>query len=655
MRTLLIANRGEIAVRVIRTARTMGLRTIAVYSDADADAPHVAMADSAVRLGPPPAAESYLRSDLILAAARATGSDAIHPGYGFLSENADFAEACAAAGIIFVGPPPAAIRAMGLKDAAKRLMREAGVPVTPGYMGEDQSLMRLESAARAIGYPLLIKAVAGGGGKGMRRVDSAPEFAEALVAAQREASRAFGDDRVLIEKFIARARHVEVQVFADAHGNAVHLFERDCSAQRRHQKVIEEAPAPGLSPRLRAAFGEAAVAAARAVGYVNAGTIEFIMDAADTDEHGDPKFYFMEMNTRLQVEHPVTEMVTRLDLVAWQLRIARGEALPLTQDQITLDGHAVEARLYAEDADNGFLPQTGTLSALDFPALPGVRIDSGVRAGQAITPFYDPMIAKVIAHGPDRPAALQRLADALDGTLVRGVTTNRAFLARLTSHPAFAAGDISTAFIAERATELAPDVDPPPLAVAAAAFAIAGAAPQAGPFARFGDFRLNLPVERRIDLWDGPRHHALALKGGALHGLTPEPLSLTARRHGRHIELMGAPGEPPYAAWADVDADHVTVSAGGQSFRFARHAPRAGAGGDLSFDGRVKAPMPGRVLSVHVRPGQRVEPGDRLLVLEAMKMEHRLSAPAAGSVTRVGVAAGDQVSEGAPLIEIAAD
>jgi len=447
MHKLLIANRGEIARRIIRTARAMGIATVAVYSDADAHAPHVREADEAVPIGPSPAAQSYLDPAKIIAAARRTHADAVHPGYGFLSENAAFAAAVADAGLIWVGPPAAAIDAMGLKDAAKRVMKAAGVPVTPGYQGEDQSLARLEHAARGIGYPLLIKATAGGGGKGMRRVDSAAEFPEALVAAQREAERAFGHAQVLIEKYVMRARHVEVQVFADTHGNAIHLFERDCSLQRRHQKVIEEAPAPGLSERLRETLGIAAVTAAMAIGYANAGTVEFIVDLDAQDEHGDPRFYFMEMNTRLQVEHPVTEAITGLDLVEWQIRVARGELLPLSQDQVRIHGHAIEARLYAEDPESGFLPSTGTLTRLHFPQGLGVRIDSGVEQGGAVTPFYDPMIAKLIAHAPTREAAAAKLVAALDATRVEGPKTNRAFLARLAAHPAFVAGEVWTGFI----------------------------------------------------------------------------------------------------------------------------------------------------------------------------------------------------------------
>jgi 3-methylcrotonyl-CoA carboxylase alpha subunit len=623
---LLIANRGEIARRIIRTARRMGIETVAVFSDADARAAHVREADRAVRLGPAPAAESYLRGDLVIAAAHAAGADAIHPGYGFLSENAGFARAVLEAGLTWVGPPPAAIEAMGRKDAAKRIMKEAGVPVTPGYQGEDQGFARLEHAARAIGFPLLIKAVAGGGGKGMRRVDAPAELAEALVAAQREAERAFGDGRVLLEKYIARARHVEVQLFADSHGHAIHLFERDCSLQRRHQKVIEEAPAPGLSDGLRERLGAAAVTAALAIGYQGAGTVEFILDLDAADEAGDPRFYFMEMNTRLQVEHPVTELVTGQDLVEWQIRVARGEPLPLAQAAVGLTGHAVEARLYAEDAEGGFLPSTGRLDRLAFPEAPGIRVDAGVEEGEEVTPHYDPMIAKIIAHGPNRAAAIARLVAALDATVAEGPRTNRAFLARLAAHPAFGAGEVHTGFIAEHAASLVPPAGAaPPWALAAAARALAAASPPAGPFARFGPFRLNLPATQPVELFEGEVVYRL--------------------------DACALPADAPPGAVALVLGDRVEVRHAGQTHAFARKAERSGAvaaGGD----GRLTAPMPGRVLQLLAREGQRVAAGERLLVLEAMKMEHRIAAPVDGVIARVAVREGDQVQEGAPLIEL---
>ena len=453
--TLLIANRGEIACRIIRTARKMGVATVAVYSDADANSAHVAMADKAVRIGAAPARESYLRSDVILAAAKETGADAIHPGYGFLSENAEFADACKKAGVIFVGPPADAIRAMGLKDRAKALMAKAGVAVVPGYLGDDQAPEHLAAEAGKIGYPVLIKAVAGGGGKGMRKVEASGEFSTALESAKREAKSSFGDDRVLVEKYVTRPRHIEMQIFADMHGNCVHLFERDCSLQRRHQKVIEEAPAPGMSAEMRAKMGEAAVKAAKAVGYVGAGTVEFIADASQGLK--SDRFWFMEMNTRLQVEHPVTEAITGLDLVEWQLRVASGEKLPKTQKELRIDGHAMEVRLYSEDPDNGFLPSIGTLERLRLPQ--NVRVDSGVREGDSVTPFYDPMIAKVIAHDATRAGAAAKLADALSHAEIAGVRTNNAFLIRALRNKAFVSGDVDTGFIERHLSELVPHAE----------------------------------------------------------------------------------------------------------------------------------------------------------------------------------------------------
>ncbi|WP_164157377.1 acetyl-CoA carboxylase biotin carboxylase subunit, partial [Sandarakinorhabdus rubra] len=498
MKKILIANRGEIARRVIRTAHRMGIATVAVHSEADADAPFVREAGQAVPLsGPRP----YLDMEAIIAAARRTGADAIHPGYGFLSENADFARALKKAGLTFIGPPEGAMRVMALKDSAKAAMKKAGVPITPGYQGSDQSLVRLQSAAKQLGFPLLIKAVAGGGGKGMRAVHDAGAFKDALMAAQREGESAFGNAGVMLEKLIQRPRHVEVQLFADSHGNAVHLFERDCSLQRRHQKVIEEAPAPGLSERLRHTLGVAAVTAAHAIGYQGAGTVEFILDLDTVDAEGDPAFYFMEMNTRLQVEHPVTEAITGEDLVEWQIRVARGEPLPRTQDELAVHGHAIEARLYAEDPETGFLPATGTLRQLLFASGQGVRIDTGVETGSRIGLDYDPMIAKIIAHADTREAAIDRLVGALDATVVDGLKCNRAFLARLADHPAFRAGEIDTGFIPRHMDALGPGQTPPPPVVLAAALGIGLPAQTggAGPFAL--PFRLNLPYERQVHLW----------------------------------------------------------------------------------------------------------------------------------------------------------
>ncbi len=659
MHKILIANRGEIARRVIRTAHRMGLETVAVYSEADAESPHVREAGQAVLIGPAPAAESYLRVDAILDACRRTGADAVHPGYGFLSENAAFAEACEASDIVFIGPPASAIRAMGLKDAAKTLMKVAGVPVVPGYQGDDQSLPRLERSAKAVGYPLLIKAVAGGGGKGMRRVDAPEEFADALMAAQREAARAFGNDGVLIEKYLTKPRHIEVQVFADSHGNAVHLFERDCSLQRRHQKVIEEAPAPGMPPEFRKSMGDAAVKAAKAIQYRGAGTVEFIVDASVP--LGEAPFYFMEMNTRLQVEHPVTEAITGLDLVEWQIRVANGEPLPLTQDQLKITGHAVEARLYAEDPDNGFLPSIGTLTALSLPAnLTGVRIDAGVEQGGAVTVHYDPMIAKVIAHGADRHVAIDRLVAALDASVVEGVRTNRAFLARLVDHEAFRAGDVDTAFIERHAETLKPSTDIPDRVMAIAALAAAqpyDAAPPATLFEKLGPWRMNLPPRRQIEFHpDGaPARHLILARsddGTAIAGLET-PLAARARwRAPTTIEVDFA-GDLVRATVIAHDGA-IEVRAGGRTFRLPTR-PAAAASAAAGGDGKVTAPMPGRVLALFVKLGQTVAAGERLAVLEAMKMEHRLNAPSAGTVKSLGVTEGDQVSEGALIVEIEAD
>ena len=657
MRKLLIANRGEIARRIIRTAHRMGIETVAVYSEADADAPHVHEAGQAVLIGPAPASESYLLVDRILDAAARTNADAVHPGYGFLSENAKFALAVRDAGLTFVGPPVKAIDAMGLKDTAKKLMKTAGVPVTPGYQGDDQSLARLEAASKAVGYPLLIKAVAGGGGKGMRRVDDPSEFADALIAAKREGEKSFGNDGVMIEKLILRPRHVEVQVFADRHGNAVHLFERDCSLQRRRQKVIEEAPAPGLSASLRKALGAAAVKAATAIGYEGAGTIEFILDCDDVDTTGDPKFYFMEMNTRLQVEHPVTEFITGTDLVEWQIRVARGEKLPMKQDELRIEGHAVEARLYAEDPESGFLPSTGRLRQLVFPeGRPGVRIDSGVVEGGEISIHYDPMIAKVIAHGADRQSAIDRLVGALDATIVEGVRTNRAFLARLVDHASFRDGDVDTGFIARHAESLKPPTDIPDRVLALAALTrVGGYNPPSAQtmFERAGAWRMNLPSRRHVDLFpEGAEKRALSL--------TPEGAAY--RIDGLDEPVIGALfWTGPQSVEADLGGELVRATIverdgsfelriGGRVFVIGTSAPDAEAAEGGS--GHITAPMPGRVLAVFVKPGDKVEAGARLLVLEAMKMENRMTAPVSGTVAKVGVAEGDQVAEGTLLVEI---
>jgi 3-methylcrotonyl-CoA carboxylase alpha subunit len=652
MKKILIANRGEIARRIIRTADAMGIATVAVHSAADADAPFVREAGQAVPLA---GARPYLDADAIIAAARRTGADAIHPGYGFLSENADFAKALKKAGIIFIGPPESAMRVMALKDSAKAAMKKAGVPITPGYQGNDQSLVRLQRAAEQVGFPLLIKAVAGGGGKGMRAVHAPEDFQDALMAAQREGEAAFGNPGVMLERLIQRPRHVEVQLFADSHGNAVHLFERDCSLQRRHQKVIEEAPAPGLSDRLRHTLGVAAVTAAHAIGYQGAGTVEFILDLDMVDEEGDPAFYFMEMNTRLQVEHPVTECITGEDLVEWQIRVARGEPLPKRQDELQVNGWAMEARLYAEDADGGFLPSTGTLSRLAFGEGAGVRIDTGVEQGSRIGLDYDPMIAKIIAHGSTRAEAIDRLVGALDATVVDGPKSNRAFLARLADHPEFRAGRVDTGFIARHMAELGPAPDCPAPVLLAAALGLGLPPQEACATSLFGalPFRLNLPHETTVALWWGDERHDVSLRAvgdrrwriGGLAGIG----EVDAKRcgaHGLSIDLAGR----LVPVTVVRHASDVEVRLAGQTWRLATRPPaQADHGGS---DGRITAPMPGRVLAVDVAPGQSVASGDRLLVLEAMKMEHRLTARAGGTVTAVHVATGDQVAEGMTLVEI---
>jgi len=659
---ILIANRGEIACRVIKTARRMGIRTVAVYSEADAGARHVRMADEAVCIGPAAARESYLVSDKIIAAARATGAQAIHPGYGFLSENEEFAAACAANGIVFIGPPVAAIRAMGLKSESKKLMEKAGVPLTPGYHGDAQDPAYLREQADRIGYPVLIKASAGGGGKGMRVVGSSVEFAEALLSCQREAIAAFGNGQVLIEKYLQRPRHIEIQLFGDTHGNCVYLFERDCSVQRRHQKVLEEAPAPGMTPERRALMGNAAVAAARAVGYVGAGTVEFIVDQAGT-------FYFMEMNTRLQVEHPVTEMITGLDLVEWQLTVAAGLPLPLAQDQLTLKGHALEARIYAEDPEKGFLPATGRLTHLVPPAESlHVRVDTGVEQDDEITPHYDPMIAKLIVWDDSRERALARMLQALADYRIVGVTSNVGFLARLVACPSFASASLDTGLIEREHAFLFPDAattEPPREAwlLAALAELLRDQNYGAAEAAASGD--PHSPWHRR-DGWraNGAARRAIRLRAGGSEQV------VTAAYQGNGFLLEYAGRGTPAAGWlqddgqlrADLDGRRlgVTVVAAGEkrhvffdgmSFIFAAIDPlyHAGAGGGA--EGSLTAPMPGKVIALLAECGARVEKGAPLLVLEAMKMEHTLVAPAAGTVTAFCYAVGEQVTDGAELLE----
>ncbi len=631
-RKILIANRGEIACRVIRTARRLGVATVAVYSSADASALHVQLADDAVAIGPAPARESYLNVAALLDAARRTGAEAVHPGYGFLSENADFAAACASAGLVFIGPSVEAIRAMGSKSVAKSLMAAAGIPVVPGYHGDEQSAEKLATEAVRIGYPVLLKAVAGGGGKGMRIVNAPGELAASLASARREARAAFGDERMLVEKYLRHPRHLEVQVFGDTHGQVVHLHERDCSIQRRHQKVVEEAPAPGLSAEQRGALGRLAVDAARAVHYTGAGTVEFIADAAG-------QCFFMEMNTRLQVEHPVTEFITGLDLVEWQLRVAAGERLTLTQEQISVCGHAIEVRLCAEDPERDFLPAAGTLRHLKFPvAGRDVRIDTGVQAGDAVSIHYDSLLAKLIVHGADREAAVQRLQAALRETEVVGVRTNRDFLVALAAHPSFAAGAVDTGFIEQHRAELAipaPPVDDATdiaaLAVllqqrAAAARAAAASADPHSPWHDTGGWWLNAPPAS-----------ALAVSGV----LEDRGEALVATVHGRQRRIT-----------VIRDGDFLTLLENGHCSRLPHpDGERCGAGRAV-VSGGLRAPMPGRVVAVHTKPGASVKRGEVLLVLEAMKMEHAIAAPADGVVSRVHFAAGDLVDEGVELLTL---
>jgi acetyl-CoA carboxylase biotin carboxylase subunit len=639
---ILIANRGEIAIRVMRTARRLGIATVAVYSDADAAAAHVAFADKAIRIGPAPAKESYLDIDAVITAAKVSRAEAIHPGYGFLSENADFAEACAQAGVVFIGPPPNAIRAMGLKDRAKRLMTDAGVAVVPGYQGEEQSPKELVAEATRLGFPVLIKATAGGGGKGMRRVDSADEFAAALEGARREAASAFGNDRVLVEKYLARPRHIEIQVFADSRGNAVHLFERDCSLQRRHQKVIEEATAPGMPESMREAMGAAAVRAAKAVGYVGAGTVEFI---ADSSEGLKPdRFWFMEMNTRLQVEHPVTEMITGFDLVEWQLRVAAGGPLPKSQHEIHSHGHAIEARLYAEDPRKGFLPSVGKLERLRLPGeVGGVRVDTGVRQGDSVTVYYDPMIAKVIAHDETREAAAAKLANALCETQIAGVRTNTGFLIRALRHPEFLSGDLDTGFIDRNLDALLPATAPPPAYVRAAQRVIA---------ARTSNARVNDP-------WGAQDGFRLAGEARETLDFTSDSgsASVLVVHHRSGSMTMSVDGATavasPHSEAAILRHGEIAVMDQGETYSLKPRDPFEHAEGSSGVTDRVIAPMPGKIVRVSAEAGAAVKRGEPLVVLEAMKMEHTLAAPADATIESVGVVVGDQVQEGTMLIRFA--
>ena len=652
---ILIANRGEIACRVIRTARKLGIATVAIYSDADAGALHVEMADEAVRVGPAISAQSYLNVEAIIKAARQTGAEAIHPGYGFLSENARFVDAVEAAGLTFIGPSPKAIRAMGLKDAAKALMEKAGVPVVPGYHGDNQDGAFLKSEADRITYPVLIKARAGGGGKGMRRVDRPDDFAAALDSARREAEASFGDGAVLVEKYMAKPRHIEVQVFGDSHGNAVHLFERDCSLQRRHQKVIEEAPAPGMTPEMRATMGEAAVKAALAIGYCGAGTVEFI---ADVSEGLRPdRFFFMEMNTRLQVEHPVTEAITGLDLVEWQLRVASGEALPKRQDELSINGWAFEARLYAEDPARDFLPATGKLALFAQPE--NARVDSGVRTGDTITPFYDPMIAKIIAHGATRDEALNRLDAALGRTRIAGLVTNRQFLSALCKLEAFRTGDVDTGLIGREAAALFTAEPPSDIAFALAALgaldlldAPEKSDPQVNddPWISLRGFRLWGEASRSVllDHHGERRMISFTARGGGHFGFAFGELEIRAHENG--LVRFAVDGRMREASVSRIRHD-VTVQFEGRDTIF-HHVQSIGAEEDVSSESRILSPMPGRVALVSVVEGASVAKGDPLVTMEAMKMELSLTAPRDGKVASVTVAAGDQVSEGALLIEL---
>lgn len=667
---ILVANRGEIACRVAATARRMGIATVAVYSDADANAKHVLACDEAVHIGGAAPRESYLRHERILEAARATGAEAVHPGYGFLSENEGFAQACAEAGIAFIGPPASAIQAMGLKAESKRLMEAAKVPLVPGYHGADQDAALLEREAARIGYPVLIKASAGGGGKGMRVVEKAEDFLAALDSCRREARNSFGDDAVLVERYVQRPRHIEIQVFGDTQGDVVYLFERDCSVQRRHQKVLEEAPAPGMTPERRREMGEAAVAAAKAVGYVGAGTVEFIAEQ-------DGRFYFMEMNTRLQVEHPVSEAITGLDLVEWQLRVAAGEPLPLKQEELAIHGHAIEARICAENPDAGFLPSTGRLDVLRWPANhvrfrrnadaeardepAAVRIDAGVGEGDAITPHYDSMIAKLIVWGEDRAQALRRLDAALGSTHIVGPHTNAAFLKRVVNSRAFATADLDTALI-ERERAALFDAPPLPIAVAAAgvaahALALEAASQAADPWSRRDGWRLFGGASRRFEIDHAGAHHSVVLERShdgrlALHaGGERLPLETRALGDDRYDLVLGA-RRLALAVYAIGESVAVFAPEGAALVREVDVLAHAGEG--AAEGGRVTAPMPGKVVAFLAKAGERVKRGQPLAVMDAMKMEHTLSAPSDGIVKALRFAAGEQVAEGEALIDFEA-
>ena len=665
---ILIANRGEIACRVAATAKRLGVKTVAVYSDADASAKHVSVCDEAVHIGGSAPKESYLRWERIIEAAQATGAQAIHPGYGFLSENEEFAQACQNAGLVFIGPPPSAIKDMGLKAESKQLMEKAGVPLVPGYHGANQDAALLQAEADRIGYPVLIKASAGGGGKGMRAVDKSEDFAAALASCKREAINSFGDDAVLIEKYVQRPRHIEIQVFGDTLGNYVYLFERDCSVQRRHQKVLEEAPAPGLSPEMRAQMGLAAVAAARAVHYVGAGTVEFIVEQRPD---GSMNFFFMEMNTRLQVEHPVTEAITGQDLVEWQLRVASGEPLPLQQDELRITGHAIEARICAENPDNNFLPATGSLNVYGLPECVtfergAVRVDSGVRQGDAISPFYDSMVAKLIVHGDTREQALARLDEALAQTHIVGLATNVQFLRRLARTASFAQANLDTALIPREQAVLfhQESVGLPLAASAAVAQTLLRERASEGvdPFSRRDGFHTHGVVQRRFEFEFGGAHAKALLtyaRGGSRHLAVGEGASQVAgplvfnalpQGTGQGIELQFAGQRTRAAVYAQGEVDHVFTPLGATQITaidLLAHAGEAAAEG-----GRLTAPMPGKVVSFAVQAGDTVAKGQPLAVMEAMKMEHTIAAPVDGVVAELLYAPGDQVTEGAELLKL---
>jgi 3-methylcrotonyl-CoA carboxylase alpha subunit len=672
---ILIANRGEIACRVAATARRMGIKTVAVYSDADAGAKHVAVCDEAVLIGPAAAKESYLRADKIIEVALATGAQAIHPGYGFLSENAQFAQACAKAGLVFIGPPASAISAMGSKSAAKALMEKAKVPLVPGYHGDNQEAEFLQAEADKITYPVLLKASAGGGGKGMRIVEQSADFKAALASCKREAINSFGDDKVLVERYLTRPRHIEIQVFADTQGDCVYLFERDCSVQRRHQKVLEEAPAPGMTAERRRAMGEAAVAVAKAVGYVGAGTVEFIANQ-------DGSFYFMEMNTRLQVEHPVTEMITGLDLVEWQLRVASGQPLPLKQDQLTLSGHALEARIYAENPDKGFLPSIGTLRHLRTPAASTfevshavsqsstsiVRIDSGVREGDAISPFYDPMIAKLIVWGQDRQQALAAMATALAQYQIVGLASNVKFLQRLIGSKAFSEADLDTGLIERHHDALFPVAAPVAievLALAAASLLLSerNAVKNAGsdPWTSTDGWRLNGNLQRRLAFVDGEKAEALdvmyeagrwLLHHAQLQGENFRQMTVL-QQAGNAIEI--SLGDRTVSGTVVREGEQFHVFYAGSQYTLGYVDPLLHAGDAEAEGGRLTAPMPGKIVALLVSQGEQVKKGAPLLIMEAMKMEHTIAAPADGLVEELLYAVGDQVSESAQLLAFKPD